>query len=136
MATKKTYPMIYGSVKQRFAQSVVVGDLIFLSGSSGRTFETGEVSSDDIVDQVNVALMKIKTGLENAGSNMNNIVKVQIFMRDIKDYTIIKDTEFAFYKEHAPELYNDPPASFACQVVSLSKPNMLVEFDMIAIKGE
>lgn len=126
--------MIYGGVHQKFAQSVVVDNLIFLSGSSGRTPENGEVNSNNVVDQVNVALTKIKNALDIAGSCMDNIVKVQIFMKDIKDYTVIKEAEFAFYKEHAPGLYAEPPASFACQVVSLAKPDMLVEFDMTAIK--
>lgn len=136
MAKKTTYPMIYGGVKQKFAQSVVIGDLIFLSGSSGRTPADGEVNSNDITAQVNVALTKIKTALEIAGSCMNNIVKVQILMKNINDYTVIKEAEFSFYKEHAPALYAEPPASTAWQVVSLAKPDMLVEFDMVAIKAD
>lgn len=135
MAKRTTHPMIYGGVKQKFAQSVVVGDMIFLSGSSGRTPANGEVDSNDITAQVKVALTKIKGALETAGGNMNNIVKVQILMKDIKDYTAIKEAEFEFYKEHAPALYDEPPASTAWQVVSLAKPDMLVEFDMVAIKG-
>lgn len=134
MAEKKTYPMIYGGVKQKFAQSVVVGDLIFLSGSSGRTPNDGEVDSNNVTNQVKVALTKIKDALEVAGSNMNNIVKVQILMKDVAHYSAIKEAEFEFYKEHAPALYEDPPASTVWQVVSLAKPDMLVEFDMIAIK--
>jgi enamine deaminase RidA (YjgF/YER057c/UK114 family) len=38
-------------------------------------------------------------------------------------------------REYAPGLAHDPPASTVCQVVSLSKENMLVEFDMIALRG-
>ncbi len=57
---KKTYPLIYAGKKQQFARSVAVGDLVFLSGSSGRTMETGEVSSDNVADQMKVALDKIR----------------------------------------------------------------------------
>ena len=38
---RKFYPLYYAGKKQRFARSVVVGDIVFLSGSSGRTMETG-----------------------------------------------------------------------------------------------
>jgi enamine deaminase RidA (YjgF/YER057c/UK114 family) len=69
---KKTYPLYYGGVKQRFARSVV-GHLIFLSGSSGRTLETGEVSSLDVREQTWVALEKIRLALEEAGSSMDYI---------------------------------------------------------------
>ena len=132
---KKTYPQIYGGVPQKFAQSVVVGDFIFPSGSSGRTSKDGEVSSTDPKEQVKIALTKIKTALEVAGGKMDDIVKVQILVKDMKDYSAIKEAEFEFYKEHAPGLYAEPPASTVWQVVSLSKPDMLVEFDMIAIKS-
>jgi len=64
---KKTYPLYYAGKKQRFARSVVVGNLVFLSGSSGRTIETGEVSSDNVKEQVIVALDKIRGALEEAG---------------------------------------------------------------------
>jgi enamine deaminase RidA (YjgF/YER057c/UK114 family) len=80
---KKTYPLFYAGKKQRFARSVVVGDLIFVSGSSGRTMETGEVSSDNVKDQVIVALDKIRGALEEAGSSMNNIVKTVIYLKDM-----------------------------------------------------
>lgn len=130
---KKTYPMIYGGVPQKFAQSVVAGGFVFPSGSSGRTSGSGEVSSTDPAEQVKVALTKIKNALEVAGSCMDAIVKVQILVKDMRDYSAIKQAEFDFYKEHAPGLYAEPPASTVWQVVSLSKPDMLVEFDMIAL---
>lgn len=133
--TKRTFALKYKGEKQRFARSVVAGDFVFLSGSSGRTIETGEVPSDDVRVQTRVALDKIKMALKEAGSSLENIVKVVIYFRDIKDYEAVKDTEFEYYREHAPALADDPPASTVCQVVSLSKENMLVEFDIIALRG-
>lgn len=135
MGSKKTtYCLEYGGEKQRFARSVVVGDLVFLSGCSGRTMGTGEVSSNDVVVQTRVALDKIKSALEEAGSTMENIVKVTILFKDMKDYEAVKQAEFDYYREHAPSLSEDPPASTVFQVVSLSKPDMLVEIDVVAIK--
>ena len=130
---KKTYPLYYEGKKQRFARSVVSGGFVFLSGSSGRTIETGEVSSSDVTDQTKVALDKIKLALAEAGSSMEHIVKVTIYLRNMSDYQAMKDAEFQYYQKHAPSLAEDPPASTVVQVVSLSKPNMLVEFDAIAI---
>jgi enamine deaminase RidA (YjgF/YER057c/UK114 family) len=134
-SVKKMYLLEYGGKKQKFARSVLAGDFVFLSGSSGRTIETGEVSSDDIKEQTNVALEKVKMALEEAGSCLENIVKVQILFKDMGDYETVKQTEFEFYKKHAPALAEEPPASTVWQVVSLSKPNMLIEFDIIALRG-
>jgi 2-iminobutanoate/2-iminopropanoate deaminase len=130
---KKTYPLYYEGKKQRFARSVVSGGFVFLSGSSGRTIETGEVSSSDVTEQTKVALDKIKLALAEAGSSMEHIVKVTIYLRNMSDYQAMKDAEFQYYQKHAPSLAEDPPASTVVQVVSLSKPSMLVEFDAIAI---
>ncbi len=132
---KKTFNLSYGGQKQRFARSVVVGDLVFLSGSSGRTMGTGEVSSMDPAFQTKVALDKIKGALEEAGSSVENIVKVTILFKDMKDYEAVKQAEFDYYREHAPALVESPPASTVFQVVSLSKPDMLVEIDVVAVKN-
>ena len=136
MAKKKTTHLLsYAGQKQRFARSVVAGDFVFLSGSSGRTLETGEVSSGDVRDQTKVALDKIRLALEEAGTSMENIVKVVIYFKDMKDYEVVKQTEFEYWEQNAPGLTAEPPASTVCQVVSLSKPNMLVEFDVTALRG-
>jgi 2-iminobutanoate/2-iminopropanoate deaminase len=130
---KKVHPLYYGGKKQKFARSVVSGGFVFLSGSSGRTIETGEVSSNDVTEQTKVALDKIRLALAEAGSNMEQIVKMTIYLRDMNDYQAMRDAEFLYYRNHCPSLAEDPPASTVVQVVSLSKPSMLVEFDAIAV---
>jgi 2-iminobutanoate/2-iminopropanoate deaminase len=133
MKEKKVYPLYYAGKKQRFARSVVVGGLVFLSGSSGRTIETGEVSSNDITDQTKVALDKIRLALKEAGSGLEHTVKMTIYLRNMSDYQRMRDAELQYYEDYCPSLVEDPPASTVVQVVSLSKPNMLVEFDAIAL---
>jgi 2-iminobutanoate/2-iminopropanoate deaminase len=131
---KITYSLVYAGKKQRFARSVVVGDIVFVSGSSGRTMETGEVSSDNIRDQMIVALDKIRGALEEAGSSMDNIVKTFIMLKHVEDYQIMRDTELEYYRKYAPFLVDNPPASTFMQPASLSKPNMLVEIEVTAVK--
>lgn len=130
---KKTYPQIYAGKKMHFARSVVVGDLVFLSGSSGRTLETGDVSSDDIKEQMIVALDKIRSALEEAGSSMDNIVKTVIYLKNVDDYWVMRNTEMEYYRKYAPRLAEEPPASTFIQPASLYSPRMLVEIDAIAV---
>ncbi len=133
MAERKFYPQIYAGKKMHFARSVVVGDLVFLSGSSGRTLETGDVSSDDVKEQMIVALDKIRMALEEVGSSMDNIVKTVIYLRHVEDYKIMRDTEMDYYRKYAPGLVDEPPASTFVQPASLARPSMLVEIDATAI---
>lgn len=130
---KKTYPQIYAGKKMHFARSVVVGDLVFLSGSSGRTLETGDVSSDDVKEQMIVALDKIRGALKEAGSSMDNIVKTVIYLKNVDDYWVMRNTEMEYYRKYAPRLAEEPPASTFIQPASLYSPRMLVEIDAIAV---
>jgi enamine deaminase RidA (YjgF/YER057c/UK114 family) len=129
---KKTYPLYYAGQKQRFARSVVVGDLVFLSGMSGRTMETGLPGSDDVKEQMLVALDKIRLGLEEAGSSMEHIVKTTIYLKDVKNYQVMRETEWEYWEKYAPGLCEEPPASTFLMPASLALPSMLIEIDVVA----
>jgi 2-iminobutanoate/2-iminopropanoate deaminase len=129
---KVTHPLFYGGQKQKFARSVVVGDLVFLSGMSGRTMETGDVSSDDVKEQMLVALDKVRAALDEAGSSMDHIVKTTIYLKDVKNYELMRATEWEYYEKHAPGLIEEPPASTFVMPASLARRSMLVEIDVVA----
>jgi 2-iminobutanoate/2-iminopropanoate deaminase len=129
---KKTYPLYYSGQKQKFARAVVVGDIVFLSGMSGRTMETGDVSSDDVKEQMLVALDKVRAALDEAGSSMEHIVKTTIYLKDVKNYDLMRATEYEYYQKYAPGLIEEPPASTFVMPASLARPSMLVEIDVIA----
>ena len=130
---KKTYPLIYAGKKQQWAKSVVVGDLVFLSGMSGRTFETGEVNSDNLTGQMKIALDKIRASLTEAGTSMDNIIKTTIYLKKIEDYDLMRQIEKEYWQKYAPHLIEEPPASTFLQPLSLSRPNMLIEIDAVAV---
>ena len=129
---KKTYPLVYAGQKQKFAKSVVVGDLVFMSGMSGRTVGTGLPESNDVKEQMLVALDKIRTGLEEAGSSMEHVVKTTIMLKRLEDYAVMRATEREYYEKYAPGLVEEPPASTFLQPASLARPDMLVEIDVVA----
>ncbi len=130
---KKTYPLIYAGKKQQWAKSVVVGDLVFLSGMSGRTLETGEVNSENLVGQMKIALDKIRAALTEVGTSMDNIVKTTIYLKNLEDYNLMRQTEKEYWQKYAPHLIEEPPASTFLQPLSLSRPSMLIEIDVVAV---
>lgn len=129
---KKTYPLFYAGQKQQFARSVVVGDLVFLSGMSGRALETGDVTSDDFKEQMLVALDKIRLALEEAGTDFDHIVKTVIYLKNVEDYQTMRATEREYWERYAPSLLEEPPASTVVCPVSLARSSMLVEIDVVA----
>jgi len=95
---KKTYPLIYAGKKQQFAKSVVVGDMVYLSGFGGRTFETGQVISQDLVEQTKVSMDKIRAALTEAGTSMDNIIKTTIYLKRVEDYELMRQTEKEYWQ--------------------------------------
>jgi 2-iminobutanoate/2-iminopropanoate deaminase len=61
-------------------QAVIAGGLIYVSGTAGILPETGKLIDDTFEGQARQAFTNIQTILEEAGSNMDNIVKTTIWM--------------------------------------------------------
>jgi 2-iminobutanoate/2-iminopropanoate deaminase len=130
---KKTYPFTYAGKKQPFARSVVVGDLVFLSGMTGRIVETGELKSESLVDQMKEAVDKIRAALTDAGPSMDNIVKMTIYLKNAQDAGLMHQIEKEYWQKYAPRLLEEPPASTLIQPLSLIMPNVLIEIDVIGV---
>ena len=129
---KKTYPCRY-PMKVPFSRAVVVGDLVFVSGCSGQTLETFHVSSDNVVEQTEIALDKIRGALEEAGTSMDNIVKIVLYLTNMDDYPQVEEKRQQYYQKYAPSLIEEPPADTLIGVAGLHEPDMLVEIDATAV---
>jgi 2-iminobutanoate/2-iminopropanoate deaminase len=138
----KFYPAYWGGKKlaypnvpaesPKFANSVVAGNLIFVSGCQGQNDETVRVETDVFEEQMIIALDKVRHCMEEAGSSMNNVIKTLIMLKRLEDYPRMRKTELEYYQKHAPLLVDDPPAS-TFMVVGLAKPEFLVEIDVVGV---
>ena len=95
----------------KFARSIVVGNLIFVSGCTGQDTIDGKPTSENFEDQMNMALYKVKLAMEEAGSSMDNIVKTVMLVKRQTDYSAMRTAEVEYYLKHAPHLVENPPAS-------------------------
>lgn len=87
---------------------VKAGGFIFLSAIRGRNSETGEMS-DDTKEQARQAFMNMKILLESAGATLEHVVKVTLYLQNLK------------YRAPFHEVWMDyfpvnPPARIAMQV--------------------
>lgn len=136
------YPEYWGGVKlayphvspesAKFSRSVVVGNLIFISGCQGANDETMQVESDIFEEQMVNALDKIRRAMEEAGSSMNNLVKVIMLFKNREDYPRMRRTELEYYQKYAPFLVENPPAS-TVMVTNLGKLEYLIEIDATGV---
>ena len=128
---KLTYPNVPAEVG-KFSRSIVVGNLIFISGCQGANDETARVETMIFEEQMEIALGKIRHALEEADSSMNNLIKNLIMLKNLDDYPAMRRTELAYYQKYAPFLIDNPPVSSVLGV-QLGKPEYLVEIESIGV---
>jgi 2-iminobutanoate/2-iminopropanoate deaminase len=128
---KLSYPNVPAE-SPKFANAVVAGNLIFVSGCQGQNDETLKVESDVLEEQMIVALDKVRRVMEEAGSTLDNVIKTLILLKDVKDYPKMRKTELEYYQKYAPRLVDDPPASTFMEV-GLAKPEFLIEIDVVGV---
>jgi Putative translation initiation inhibitor, yjgF family len=80
--------ILSGSTFERdigYARAVVDGDWIFVSGTTGYNYETMELP-EDVVDQAEQCLRNIAAALEQAGSSLDDVVRVRYILPRREDF--------------------------------------------------
>jgi 2-iminobutanoate/2-iminopropanoate deaminase len=129
---KLSYPNV-AAESPKFARSVVVGNLVFVSGCQGQNDQTMKTETNVFEEQMTIALDKVRKAMDEVGSSMNNVIKTLYMLKNLEDYPRMRKTELEYYQKHAPLLVEYPPASTFLQVKSLAKPEFLVEVDVIGV---
>src|SRR5439155_10101087 len=70
------------------AQGVKCGDFVFVSGQGPLDPVSKQIVSDDIAEQTRVTLDNCRLVIEAAGSSMEYVVKIGVFLRDMKDFPV------------------------------------------------
>ena len=68
-----------------YSRAVVDGDYVFVSGTTGYNYDTMSIS-DDVVEQADQCLQNIAKALEEAGSSMDQVVRVNYIFPEKADF--------------------------------------------------
>ncbi|MDU7151137.1 MAG: RidA family protein [Peptoniphilus grossensis] len=109
-----------------YSQATEVNGFIFTSGQIPLIPETGELVSDDIKKATARSLDNIKAILEEAGSSLDKVLKVNIFLDDVNDFAAVNEVYAEYFTEHKP-------ARSCVEVANLPK-KALIEIEAIAVK--
>jgi reactive intermediate/imine deaminase/uncharacterized protein (TIGR02118 family) len=109
------------------SQAIKVGDWIFASGQLGNDPTTGRLATGGIAAETRQVCENLKAILEAAGSSLDKVVKVTIYMIDLGEVLAMNE----IFSQYFPK---DPPArtTFEC---SRLVGNARVEIEAIAAIG-
>ncbi|PWH07409.1 enamine deaminase RidA [Brachybacterium endophyticum] len=123
--TKDTYPE--QNLDNDLCQAVVAGGVVYLRGQIGQDIDTREsVGIGDVEAQAEKAMSNIALLLEESGSRLADVVKVTVYLTDIR----FRET---VYRVMGRWLKGVHPVSTGLVVDALARPEWLVEIDATAV---
>jgi enamine deaminase RidA (YjgF/YER057c/UK114 family) len=123
--TMDTYPE--QNLDNDLCQAVVANGVVYLRGQIGQDLDTREsVGIGDIAAQADKAMANIDLLLREAGSGLEDIVKIVVYLTDIRYRETV-------YRTMGTWLKGVYPVSTGIVVVALARPEWLVEIDATAV---
>ncbi len=121
---------VKGMAKPQGVWSVAVvatpGKFVFVSGLLAKD-ETGQiVGVGDITAQTEKVMQNLVQALDSAGANIDDVVRVDVYCRDISKFSEIHAVRARYFKK-------DPPASTMVEVSRLTSDVALIEVTAIAV---
>lgn len=108
-----------------YSRTVIAGNMVFMSGCTGFDYTTGEIS-ENVVEQAEQTIANIKQALNEAGSSLKDVVRVQYMLTTIEDFEACKPV----FKKH----FGDIRPACTAYLVGLVDPRMKIEIEVTAVK--
>ena len=126
--TRETYPE--QNLDNDLCQAVVAGNTVYLRGQIGQNLETREsVGIGDVVAQTERAMANIALLLEESGSALEDIVKIVVYLTDVR----YRDPVYQVMGRWLKGVF---PVSTGVVVTALARPEWMVEIDATAVIPE
>lgn len=111
-----------------FSHASVVGQWVFTSGMGGLDPRTGDVVSDDVIEQTEQSIRNVAAILEASGCTLQDVVKATVYLTDMADYPRVNAV---YEKAFAP---NKPART--CVAVSALPVRERMKIETVALKPD
>ena len=112
-----------------FSQAIAIearGRLVFVSGMTARRPDGTIAGIGDIEAQTRQVCENLKAAAEAAGGSLDDVVRVDVYVRDIEHFPIIHKVRQEYFRPPAP-------ASTMVEVSKMVSPDYLIEISAIAV---
>ncbi len=114
-----------------FSQAIAIeakGRLVFISGMTARRPDGSIAGIGDVEAQTRQVCENIKSAVESAGGTLDDICRVDVYVRNIEHFEKIHKVRREYFKAPAP-------ASTMVEVTKMVSPEYLIEISAIAVVG-
>ncbi len=101
------------------------GQLVFVSGLLAKD-DTGRIIDGDITAQTDKVCQNLIQALAGAGATLDDIVRVDVYVRDISKFAEIHAVRRKYFVK-------DPPASTMVEISRFTEDKALIEINAIAV---
>lgn len=112
-----------------FSQATTIearGKLVFISGMTARRRDGTIAGLGDIEAQTRQVCENVKAAVEAAGGTLDDVVRVDVYVRNMEHFPIIHKVRREYFKEPVP-------ASTMVEVAKMTSPDYLIEITAIAV---
>jgi len=109
------------------SQAIKAGQFVFVSGQAGYD-DDGKIVQGGFSAQGEQAFRNLKRALTAAGSSLEKVVKVTIFVTDMEQFSHVVNLR----RKHFSAPY---PADSIVEIKALYTPEAMIEIEAIAIAG-
>jgi 2-iminobutanoate/2-iminopropanoate deaminase len=85
-----------------YSQAIRAGSLLFVSGQIPLDPETGVMVEGDIAVQTHRVFRNLAAILDGAGSSLERVVRVGVFLVDMNDFAAMNDVYATYFSTPAP----------------------------------
>jgi len=85
-----------------YSQAVVEGDFIFLAGQGCSNPATGKLELGDVRSETKRTFENIRAVLQAAGSSLDDVMKCNVYLRDINDFAAMNEVYATFFSAPFP----------------------------------
>jgi enamine deaminase RidA (YjgF/YER057c/UK114 family) len=109
-----------------YSRAVRHGRVIRVAGTAG-LLDSGDVVSDDVVDQARRALERMKIALEDLGSSFDDVIMTRVYVKEVQDIDRVAVVH--------GEVFRDIRPATTIVKVDFINPRILVEIEAEAVYG-
>jgi len=85
-----------------YSQGIIEGDFIFVSGQGPINPGTGSLELGDVRAETRRVFENLRAILQAAGSSLDDVVKCNVFLRDINDFAAMNEVYSTFFMAPFP----------------------------------